>query len=113
MKMSCDCDVSAPVFLHEQSQLTGASKAEFAKWQRLLRIALNQLRCLGTDSGDKTRCCMGNPIHPENFGKPRGKVTLEMLTNEMSWVLLIGQHFESPSWFSEIIRKDRVTGYPY
>lgn len=65
-----------------QSQLTGASKDEFYKWQRNLRIALNGLRVLDPESGDKVRVSMGNPPIPQNFGKSRGVVTQEMLDTD-------------------------------
>ena len=65
-----------------QSQLTGASKDEYSKWQRNLRIALNGLRVLDPESGDKVRVSMGNPPIPHNFGKSRGVVTQEMLDTD-------------------------------
>ena len=67
---------------HGQNQLTGASKEEFPRFQRNLRVLLNQLRCLDTDCGDKVRAFLGNPILPENYGKPRGKVTQVLLDSE-------------------------------
>ena len=60
---------------HGQNQLTGASKDEYPKWTRKLRVLLNQLRVLDTDCGDKVHAYLDNPILPENYGKPRGKVT--------------------------------------
>ena len=57
------------------NQFTGASKEEFPKWNRSLRMLLNQLRVLDTDSGDKIRAYLGNPILPENYGKSRGRIT--------------------------------------
>ena len=62
--------------------LTGASKEEFPKWQRNLRVLLNQLRVLDSDSGDKVRADLGNPILPENYGKSRGKVTEDLLDSD-------------------------------
>ena len=67
---------------HGQSQLTGASKKEFPKWQRNLRVLLNRLRVLDSDSGDKVRADLGNPILPENYGKSRGKVTEDLLDSD-------------------------------
>jgi len=61
------------------NQLTGASKDEYPKWTRSLRVLLNSLRCLDTECGDKTRVDLGKPILPENYGKPRGKITQELL----------------------------------
>ena len=65
-----------------QNQLTGVSKEEFPKWQRNLRVLLNQLRVLDSDSGDKVRADLGNPILPENYGKSRGKVTQDLLDSD-------------------------------
>ena len=61
------------------SNFSGASKIEYPNWLRSLRVLLNSLRCLDTDSGDKVRASLGNPPLPENFGKPRGKVTEDLL----------------------------------
>jgi len=65
-----------------QSQLTGASKDEFSKWQRNLRMVLNSMKVLDTESGDKVRVSMGMPVIPQNFGKSRGIVTQEMFDND-------------------------------
>lgn len=65
-----------------QKQLTGASKDEFSKWKSKLRVLLNRLRVLDTDSGDKVRASLGIRHLPENFGKPRGKVTDDLLNSE-------------------------------
>ena len=62
-----------------QNQISGASKDEFPNWNRGLRILLNQLRVLDSESGNKVRVDLGNPILPENYGKPRGTVTSELL----------------------------------
>ena len=64
------------------NQFTGASKEEFPKWNRSLRMLLNQLRVLDTDSGDKIRAYLGNPILPENYGKSRGRITQELLDSD-------------------------------
>ena len=64
------------------NQLTGASKDEYPKWTRSLRVLLNSLRCLDTECGDKTRVDLGKPILPENYGKPRGKITQELLDSD-------------------------------
>ena len=61
-----------------QKQLTRASKDEFPKWKSNLRVLLNQLRVLDTECGDKVRAYLGNPILPENYGKPRGMVTVDL-----------------------------------
>ena len=67
---------------HGQNQLTGASKNDYPKWIRSLRVLLNQLRVLDTDSGDKVRADLGNPILPENYGRSRGKVTQDLLDSD-------------------------------
>ena len=64
------------------NQLTGASKDEFSKWQRFLRMVLNSMKVLDTESGDKVRVSMGMPVIPQNFGKSRGIVTQEMFDND-------------------------------
>ena len=64
------------------NQLTGASKDEYPKWTRSLRVLLNSLRCLDTECGDKTRVDLGKPILPENYGKPRGKITQDLLDSD-------------------------------
>ena len=64
------------------NQLTGASKDEFSKWQRCLRMVLNSMKVLDTESGDKVRVSMGMPVIPQNFGKSRGIVTQEMFDND-------------------------------
>ena len=64
------------------NQFTGASKEEFPKWNRSLRMLPNQLRVLDTDSGDKIRAYLGNPILPENYGKSRGRITQELLDSD-------------------------------
>ena len=64
------------------SQLSGTSKTEYPNWLRSLRVLLNSLRCLDTESGDKVRVSLGNPLLPENFGKPRGIVTSELLDSD-------------------------------
>ena len=61
------------------SQLTGDSKDEYQKWLRMLRIALNSMRVLDTETDDKVRVSMGNAPFPQNYGKSRGVVTQEML----------------------------------
>ena len=48
-----------------------------------MRVLLNQLRVLDTDSGDKVRAKLGNPILPENYGKSRGKVTRSFWTQTL------------------------------
>ena len=67
---------------HGQNQLTGASKDEYPKWTRSLRVLLNQLRVLDTDCGDKIRAYLGNPILPENYGKPRGNFAQDLLDSD-------------------------------
>jgi len=64
------------------NQLTGASKEEYPKWTRNLRVLLNQLRVLDTNCGDKIRAYLGNPILPENYGKSRGRITQELLDSD-------------------------------
>ena len=72
---------------HGQNQLTGASKEEFPRFQRNLRVLLNQLRCLDTDCGDKVHAYLDNPVLLENYGKLRGKVTSELLESEEGYSL--------------------------
>ena len=64
------------------SQLSGTSKTEYPNWLRSLRVLLNSLRCLDTESGDKVRVSLGNPLLPENYGKSRGKVTQDLLDSD-------------------------------
>ena len=64
------------------SNFTGTSKTEYPNWIRSLRVLLNSLRCLDTECGDKVRAYLGNPILPENYGKPRGIVTADLLESE-------------------------------
>jgi len=64
------------------SQLTGDSKDEYQKWLRMLRIALNSMRVLDTETDDKVRVSMGNAPLPQNYGKSRGVVTQEMLDGD-------------------------------
>ena len=54
------------------NQLTGASKDEFSKWQRSLRMVLNSMKVLDTESGDNVRVSMGMPVLPQNFGNLEG-----------------------------------------
>ncbi len=65
-----------------QNQISGASKEEYPKWTKNLRVLLNQLRVLDTDGGDKVRAYLGNPILPENYGKSRGRTTQELLDSD-------------------------------
>ena len=65
-----------------QNQISGASKEEYPKWTRNLRVLLNQLRVLDTNCGDKIRAYLGNPILPENYGKSRGRITQELLDSD-------------------------------
>ena len=64
------------------SQLTGESKDEYPKWLRLLRIALNNMRVLDTETDDKVRVSMGNTPIAQNYGKSRGVVTQVMLDED-------------------------------
>ena len=64
------------------SQLTGESKDEYQKWLRMLRIALNHMRVLDTETDDKVRVSMGNTPIAQNYGKSRGVVTQAMLDED-------------------------------
>ena len=64
------------------SQLTGESKDEYQKWLRMLRIALNHMRVLDTETDDKVRVSMGNTPIAQNYGKSRGVVTQTMLDED-------------------------------
>ena len=75
-------DLNMVAIMDRQNQLTGASKDEYPKWNRSLRVLLNQLRVLDPDSGDEVRIDLGNPILPENYGKPRGKITQDLLDSD-------------------------------
>ena len=57
------------------SQLNGVSKDEFPKWQRSLRILLNSLRCLDTDSGDKIRAVHWNVHFTDTYRSKVYKVS--------------------------------------
>ena len=75
-------DSNMVAIISGQKQLTGTSKDEFLKWDSNLRVLLHQLQVLDTGCGDKIRAHLGNPVLPENFGKPRGKVTQALFDSD-------------------------------